>query len=81
MHVPEGVGAQRVHQVLDELALLSPYPAPSRPPHVYRDPAHKDIWIVSARLVHPRYAKEFRGALVELADEAFGVGGGKGGPR
>ncbi|MBK9364752.1 MAG: mechanosensitive ion channel [Deltaproteobacteria bacterium] len=81
VHVPAGVGAQRVHQVLEEMALLSPYLAPSRPPHVYRDPDHKDIWIVSARLVHPRYAKEFRGALVELADEAFGVGGGKGGPR
>ncbi|MCK6522709.1 mechanosensitive ion channel family protein [Myxococcota bacterium] len=77
VHVPAGVGAQHVHQVLEEIALLSPYLAPSRPPHVYRDPDHKDIWIVSARLVHPRYAKEFRGALVELADEAFGVGGPK----
>ena len=80
VHVPAGVAAQRVHQVLEEMALLSPYLAPSRPPHVYRDPDHKDIWIVSARLVHPRYAKEFRGALVELADEAFGVGGAKDGP-
>jgi hypothetical protein len=80
VHVPSGVAAQRVHQVLEEMALLSPYLAPSRPPHVYRDPDHKDIWIVSARLVHPRYAKEFRGALVELADEAFGVGGPRPGP-
>lgn len=80
VHLPSGVGAQHVHQVLEELALLSPYLAPSRPPHVYRDPDHKDIWIVSARLVHPRYAKEFRGALVELADEAFGVGGPRTGP-
>lgn len=80
VHVPSGVAAQRVHQVLEEMALLSPYLAPSRPPHVYRDPDHKDIWIVSARLVHPRYAKEFRGALVELADEAFGVGVPRAGP-
>ena len=80
VHVPSGVAAQRVHQVLEEMALLSPYLAPSRPPHVYRDPDHKDIWIVSARLVHPRYAKEFRGALVELADEAFVVRGPRAGP-
>lgn len=60
-----------VRQILQELALLSPYIAPSRPPNVYRDADRRDVWIVEARLVHPRFANAFRGALVELADEQF----------
>lgn len=71
-----------VRQTLQELALLSPYVAPSRPPNVYRDADRREVWIVEARLVHPRYANAFRGALVELADEQFGVlsGGDVDGP-
>jgi len=61
--------AGEVRQRLQELALLSPYIAPSRPPNVYRDADRPDLWIVEARLVHPRYANAFRGAMVELADE------------
>ncbi|MCK6507261.1 mechanosensitive ion channel family protein, partial [Myxococcota bacterium] len=62
-----------VRQTLHELALLSPYIAPSRPPNVYRDADRPDLWIVEARLVHPRYANAFRGALVELADEQLNL--------
>ncbi|MCB9742824.1 MAG: mechanosensitive ion channel [Alphaproteobacteria bacterium] len=72
VYVPPGAGAGHVRQILEELALLSPYVAPSRSPHVHRDPAAPDVWIVEARLVHPRYARSFRGALVELADEVLG---------
>ncbi|RME20426.1 MAG: hypothetical protein D6798_20505, partial [Deltaproteobacteria bacterium] len=63
-----------VRQRLRELALLSPYIAPSRPPNVYRDADRPDVWVVEARLVHPRYAKAFRGAMAELADTWLGRG-------
>ncbi|NOY28371.1 MAG: mechanosensitive ion channel [Oligoflexia bacterium] len=59
----------QVRQRLEELSLLSPYIAPSRAPNVYRDADRPDVWIVEARLVHPRYANAFRGSLVELADQ------------
>ncbi|MCB9762394.1 MAG: mechanosensitive ion channel family protein [Alphaproteobacteria bacterium] len=75
VHVAKGAGAGHVRQILEELALLSPYVAPSRPPHVYRDPDKADVWIVEARLIHARYARSFRGALVELADEVLGESG------
>ncbi len=67
-----------VRQRLRELALLSPYIAPSRPPNVYRDADRPDIWVVEARLVHPRYAKAFRGAMAELADTWLGSGASDG---
>ncbi len=72
LHVPEGVSAEQIHQTLTELALLSPYLAPTVPPQVYRDPDDSDVWIVEARLVSPLYRREFRGAMVELSEEALG---------
>ena len=61
-----------VRQRLEELAFLSPYLAPGVAPTVHRAPDTADVWVVHARVVHPRYVDAFRGALVELADEVFG---------
>jgi len=72
IHVPPGVPADQIHQVLTELALLSPYLAPAHDPHVYRDPSAPDVWILEARLVSPLYSRDFRGAMVELAEETLG---------
>ncbi|MCB9780677.1 MAG: mechanosensitive ion channel [Alphaproteobacteria bacterium] len=74
VHVHPHLSVGEVRQQLQELALLSPYIAPSRPPNVYRDADRPEVWIVEARLVHPRFANAFRGALVELADEVFTPG-------
>lgn len=71
IHVPLDVDAGIVRQCLEELALLSPYLAPDRAPGVHRDADERDVWVVRGRLVHPRYAAAFRGALVELADEVL----------
>ncbi len=72
LHVPHGLKAERIHRTLTELAMLSPYLAPSNPPHVYRDPDEPDVWIVEARLVSPLYTRDFRGAMVELSEERLG---------
>lgn len=86
VHVPAHVRVGQVHQTLEELTLCSPYLAPSRPPNIFRDPDRDHVWRVEARLVDARYAKAFRSALVELADEVFHVAdrpsreGGPGGP-
>jgi len=72
IHVPTGGQAGEVRRQLEELALLSPYLAPERDPEVHRDADERDVWVVRARLVDPRYAPAFRGAMVELADEVLG---------
>jgi len=72
IHVPPGVPADHIHQALTELALLSPYLAPKHDPHVYRDPDAPEVWILEARLVSPLYTRDFRGAMVELAEETLG---------
>lgn len=74
---PDHLHATWTRQTLEELALLSPYIAPSRPPRAWRDPDRADVWIVRARIIHARYADAFRGALVELADEVFRTGRGR----
>ena len=71
IHVDPGRQAGDVRKALEELALLSPYLAPARSPEVHRDPSEADVWIVKARLVHPRYGAAFQGAMVELADEVL----------
>ncbi|MFT5587099.1 MAG: hypothetical protein ACI9VR_004707 [Cognaticolwellia sp.] len=48
---------------LEEIALASPLVAPGHPPEVFRDPEHPERWVVRARLVHPRWALAFRGAV------------------
>ena len=71
VHAPAGARVGHVHQLLEELILCSPYLAPSRQPHVYRDPDREHVWLAEARIVDIRYAKAFRSAIVELADELF----------
>jgi hypothetical protein len=48
---------------LEEIALASPLVAPGHPPEVFRDAEHPERWVVRARLVHPRWALAFRGAV------------------
>ena len=74
VRVPGEWGVGEVRKQLEELALLSPYVAPTRPPRVFRDPNQEAVWMVEARLVHASHAPAFSGALVELADEIFGSG-------
>jgi len=71
IHISHELHLAHIRQTLEELALLSPWLAPARPPRVYRDPEREDVWVIEARVVHARYANAFRGALVELADEVF----------
>ena len=71
IHISHELHLAHIRQTLEELALLSPWLAPARPPRVYRDPERQDVWVIEARVVHARYANPFRGALVELADEVF----------
>jgi hypothetical protein len=71
IHISHELHLAHIRQTLEELALLSPWLAPARPPRVYRDPDREDVWVIEARVVHARYANAFRGALVELADEVF----------
>lgn len=70
VQAPQG-NAMQTRKALEELALTSPYLAPGREPEVHRDPDSPNVWIVRARLVDPRWAEAFRGALVELADEVL----------
>jgi hypothetical protein len=71
VHGPAGMGAQDTRELLEEIALTSPYLAPGRAPEVARDPdpAATDVWVLRARLVHPRHALAFKGSMIELLDE------------
>lgn len=73
--VPPSSRSVAIRSLLEELALVSPYLAPARPPRVNRDPDRPDVWRVEARLVHPRYAIAFRSALVEQFEELTSGGG------
>lgn len=69
LHVPAGAPRERVHRVLEELVLLSPYAVSRGRPVVRPDPDDPTAWWVEARLLDARWAQDFERTLVELANE------------
>ena len=62
---------ERVHRVLEELLLLSPYAVVSGEgrPGVRPDPDDLTTWWVEARLLDARWTRDFERTLVEMANE------------
>ncbi len=69
LRVPPHAPRERVHRVLEELVLLSPYAVSRGRPRVRPDPDDPAAWWVEARLLDAKWARDFERTLVELAAE------------
>ncbi len=71
--VPPCRSAVEARRVLRELVLMNPYLAPGGDPQVYRQADDPRRWRIKARLLDASYADRFRGTMVDLVEEVFGL--------
>jgi hypothetical protein len=69
LRVPPQAPRERVHRVLEELVLLSPYAVTRGRPGVRPDADDPAAWWVEARLLDAKWARAFERTLVELTAE------------